>query len=180
MATLSTVCGYRGLATISRVAQSRFYELAESGKKRSLHPLDDGTPLLRFRRSLVGPEDEVAPREWFKSARIVAIANNTARTAYLEQMMARGEHPDTHPGIWKKAPKRKSLPSLPGGFWSTIGAIASGKASMDDVFRAIVPLLAVLFCIATIREIRAHLRRHREKSTRCGDCASEPSGRAPG
>jgi hypothetical protein len=118
MNTLGTLLNREGHTTLAPIAFGREQELIDNGRW-TLHPGGRGAAREVFRIHLK-PDAEnkwASPEmlaDWFRDARSIAMVNNSARTAYLEQMMARGEHPDTHPEIWRNAPARKPLPELLG------------------------------------------------------------------
>jgi hypothetical protein len=97
------------------IAFGREQELIDNGRW-TLHPGGRGAAREVFRIHLK-PDAEnkwASPEmlaDWFRDARSIAMVNNSARTAYLEQMMARGEHPDTHPEIGGMPPPASHSPN---------------------------------------------------------------------
>lgn len=116
--TLASIFYAKGEHSMSHVASTRLFELHHDGR-RSLHPAADhqSDDLIRdWASSATEAFSESDPRlgRWYMNARAATEQWRTARMAYLEAMFAKGQHPDTHPGIWAKAPDSPPLPAMPG------------------------------------------------------------------
>jgi hypothetical protein len=105
-----------GTASLARIAGFRLNEAIFSGG-RSLHP--SWSPPTEAQLANVRgfgstySDTNKELREWYEEARARAKASREARNAFLEDMFARGEHPDTHPKVWAKAPSFSPLPKIP-------------------------------------------------------------------
>lgn len=130
MNTLAGILAEGGQNTLGAVAVWRFDELKQEGN-RSLHPDARYAAHVVSNVGVSMTPDEMLPsmRKWYDQARAIAVTNQVTRRSHLKLMMARGEHPDTHPDIWQNAPPRKPLPELPGGEYVREGKIREQEAA---------------------------------------------------
>jgi hypothetical protein len=151
MHTLDRVLAAEGRSYVGELARLRVLELVEAGR-RSLDPRVTKEESLRlYDRRDSAVEDQKGLAEWFRKARAATDVRQAARMKYLEEMLARGEHPDTHAAIWEKAPEGPPLPPMNVG----------GDTQTQVAFGALaIAGLAILAIIAlSIRSLFKRFRR---------------------
>ncbi|MBI1292445.1 hypothetical protein GC173_14595 [bacterium] len=156
MHTLERVLAAEGRSYVAELAHLRTRELIEAGRK-SLDPVVSGfgpeelLAVIESRHySPIEDQDEV--KEWYATARKATDERQAARMRYLEQMLARGEHPDTHPAIWAKAPDGPPLPPMKVGGDSRNPAESGGLVVAVSAIAGAV----VLYLISLFRRRRAN------------------------
>lgn len=114
--SLARLLDLEGSSSLARIAGYRLDELVSNGRK-SLHPNWSAPREAKIERffphgmTYSGSVKELAA--WYVEARKRADASRAARNAFLAEMFARGEHPDTHPKVWSNAPRFAPLPKIP-------------------------------------------------------------------
>ncbi len=94
----------------------------DQGNMFSVRQLSTTGSYLAGREALADLRTSDAAR-YFREARSEADAWQAARSHFIEEQVARGRHPDTHPDFWNSFAYRGRPPSLsssPFGHWGTV------------------------------------------------------------
>lgn len=143
-------------SSMALAANLRVRELIDNGAV-SLHPDYQSSRTLQLANE--GPVRSSSLRDthgiprWYERARSEADGWRKARNAYIEERVALGRHPDTHPDFWDAWKSPSSAPALPNGW---LGFTGFGKA---------VVAFGVVFGLLVANSIRRRIgRRVRAKT----------------
>jgi len=102
-------------AHLAELAKIRTEELIAGG----IRSVFEALPLEEARRGAgLYESDRNTVREYWLHASKSTSHWRAQRAEYLEAMFAKGQHPDTHPEVWARAPN-PPLPPMPGsGYWA--------------------------------------------------------------
>ena len=124
---------------------------------------------------MINPESQRELSAWYVEARKRAETARAARNAFLQEMFARGEHPDTHPKVWSNAPRFAPLPKIPNTPPQLPGGARTGGLSDEEIALHKAGLVgAVLFVVVAVAPIFVDRRKKsRAKSVAGAELAGE-------
>lgn len=146
-----------GYGQLALVAEIRMNQIAGEGG-RSLLRLDQAPLELSERwgqTARTGPAYERKVREWLDAACGEAEVWRQARNNYVRVGLARGEHPDTHPGFWDAWTQPSEPPLAPNGLFGR-----AGNSAAELLLQVVGVGLLIAIAGGVIVFVRFRLRKH--------------------